>query len=136
MKVEGPGRGKRTTEEDRGAAGFGHRCTECGVVKKVVGPQAKREAVRVAESAGRLPERRVCGLIGIARGSVRYRRRQRNEEQLRTHMKELAIEVVMSLPGSRVVRLLERLKQARGMATRVVVDNGTEFLGRAVDQWA
>jgi putative transposase len=203
----------------------------------VVGPQAKREAVRVAESEGRLSERRACGLIGIARGSVRYRRRQRNEEQLRTHMKELAakrprfgyrrlyillrreknedgtmrwkmnhkrvyrlyreeglamrrktrkwlrsearrplelpqranqvwtmdfthdsmvngrkfrtlnlmdgytrealaIEVDTSLPGSRVVRVLERLKQERGMATRIVVDNGPEFLSRAVDQWA
>ena len=43
--------------------------------------------MRVAESEGRLSERRACGLIGIARGSVRYRRRQRNEEQLRTRAK-------------------------------------------------
>jgi putative transposase len=48
----------------------------------------------------------------------------------------LAIEVDTSLPGGRVVRVLERLKQERGMATRIVVDNGPEFLNRAVDQWA
>lgn len=48
----------------------------------------------------------------------------------------LAIEVDTSLPGGRVVRVLERLKQERGMATRIVVDNGPEFLSRAVDQWA
>jgi Cu2+-containing amine oxidase len=33
-------------------------------------------------------------------------------------------------------RVLERLKQERGMATRIVVDNGPEFLSRALDQWA
>jgi putative transposase len=187
--------------------------------------------VRVVESEGRLSERRACGLIGIARGSVRYRRRQRNEEQLWTRVKErfgyrrpyvllrrekndagtmrwrvnhkrvyrlyreegltmrrktrkrlrsearrplelpqranhlwmmdfthdsmvngrkfrtlnlmdgytreaLAIEVDTSLPRIRVARVLERLKQERGMATRIVVDNGPEFLSRAVDQWA
>ncbi len=38
---------ERTAEEDRGAAGAGPRRAEGGAVKKVVGPRAKREAVRV-----------------------------------------------------------------------------------------
>jgi hypothetical protein len=41
----------------------------------VVGPQARREAVRVACEEGKLSERRACGLVSIARGSVRYERR-------------------------------------------------------------
>jgi putative transposase len=48
----------------------------------------------------------------------------------------LAIEVDTSLPGARVVGVLERLKQERGVAAKIVVDNGPEFLSRAVDQWA
>ena len=35
-------------------------------------------------------KRRVCGLVGIARGSVRYERRQRDDRALRAGMKELA----------------------------------------------
>ena len=48
----------------------------------------------------------------------------------------LAIEVDTSLPGLRVVRLLERLKQTRGVPEKIIVDNGPEFISRAVDQWA
>jgi putative transposase len=69
--VEGLGRRERSTEKDRRAASFGHRRTEGGALKKVVGPQARREAVRVACEEGKLSERRACGLVGIARGSVR-----------------------------------------------------------------
>jgi putative transposase len=48
----------------------------------------------------------------------------------------LAIEVDTSLPGTRVVSVLERLKRERGIATKIIVDNGPEFLSRVVDQWA
>jgi putative transposase len=48
----------------------------------------------------------------------------------------LAIEVDTSLPGARVVGVLERLKQERGIAAKIIVDNGPEFLSRVVDQWA
>lgn len=47
-----------------------------------------------------------------------------------------AIEVDSSLPGARVVRVLERLKQERGVPEAIQVDNGPEFISRAVDQWA
>ena len=48
----------------------------------------------------------------------------------------LAIEVDTSLPGTRVVRVLEGLKQTRGVPEAIVVDNGPEFISRALDQWA
>ena len=48
----------------------------------------------------------------------------------------LWIEVDTSLPGERVVRVLEWLKQTRGVPEVIQVDNGPEFISRAVDQWA
>lgn len=46
------------------------------------------------------------------------------------------IEVDVSLPGPRVVAVLERLATTRGLPARIVVDNGPEFTGRALDAWA
>jgi len=46
--------------------------------------------VRVACEDGKLSERRACGLVGIARGSVRYERRERDDRAFRALMKELA----------------------------------------------
>jgi putative transposase len=48
----------------------------------------------------------------------------------------LAIEADTSLPGVRVVRVLERLRQTRGVPAQIQVDNGGEFTSRVVDQWA
>jgi putative transposase len=48
----------------------------------------------------------------------------------------LAIEVDTSLPGERVVRVLERIATERGVPHAIVLDNGPELTGRALDQWA
>jgi putative transposase len=48
----------------------------------------------------------------------------------------LAIEVDTSLPGGRVVRVLERLVLERGAPDEIVLDNGPELAGKALDQWA
>ena len=48
----------------------------------------------------------------------------------------LAIEVDTSLPGTRVVRVLQRLQEIGRMPERIQVDNGSEFISRVVDQWA
>jgi putative transposase len=47
-----------------------------------------------------------------------------------------AIEVDTSLPGARVVRLLDRLAEARGLPREIVADNGPEMIGKVLDQWA
>lgn len=47
-----------------------------------------------------------------------------------------AIEVDTSLPGRRVTRVLDRVAVDRGYPARLVVDNGPEFAGRALDEWA
>ena len=48
----------------------------------------------------------------------------------------LAIEVDTSLPGERVRRVLEKLVQSRGRPEWIVADNGPEFTGQVLDQWA
>jgi putative transposase len=48
----------------------------------------------------------------------------------------VAIEVDRSLPGARVVRVLERLQATTGLPRTIVVDNGPEFAGRTLDVWA
>jgi len=48
----------------------------------------------------------------------------------------LAAEVDTSITGARVVRVLERLREQRGLPQVLVMDNGPEFAGRALDVWA
>jgi len=48
----------------------------------------------------------------------------------------LTIEVDTSLPALRVVRVLEKLRLDRGLPGRIVIDHGTEFTSKALDQWA
>jgi putative transposase len=47
-----------------------------------------------------------------------------------------AIEVDTSLGGVRVVSVLERLSQTRGLPEIITMDNGPEFAGKALDEWA
>jgi putative transposase len=48
----------------------------------------------------------------------------------------LAIAVDTSLSGYRVCRVLDRLVLQHGHPQRIVMDNGPEFTGKALDQWA
>lgn len=47
-----------------------------------------------------------------------------------------AIEVDTSLGGRRVVQVLERLAETTGLPEVITVDNGPEFTGKALDEWA
>jgi putative transposase len=47
-----------------------------------------------------------------------------------------AIAVDFSLPGERVVRVLDQLAATRGLPTAIVCDNGPEFARQRLDQWA
>jgi putative transposase len=47
-----------------------------------------------------------------------------------------AIEVDTSLGSRRVVAVLERLAKTRGLPEVITIDNGPEFAGRALDEWA
>ncbi len=48
----------------------------------------------------------------------------------------VAIEVARSIPGTRVARVLDRMRAERGLSEVLVVDNGPEFTSRALDEWA
>ena len=48
----------------------------------------------------------------------------------------LAIEVDTSLTGMRVVSVLQRLADTRGLPQSITVDHGPEFEGKALDEWA
>ena len=48
----------------------------------------------------------------------------------------LEIEPDTSLPGARVVRVLEGRKQQGRKPEAIVIDNGPEFISQVVDQWA
>lgn len=51
-------------------------------------------------------------------------------------MKEcFAIEVDTSLPGRRVVSVLEWSAESRGLPQSVTMDNGPEFVSKALDEW-
>ena len=47
-----------------------------------------------------------------------------------------AIEVDTSLGGRRVVGVLERLAEIRGLPEVITMDNGPEFISKVLDQWA
>lgn len=47
-----------------------------------------------------------------------------------------AIEVDTSLGGHRVVSILERLAETHGLPEVITLDNGPEFAGKALDEWA
>ena len=48
----------------------------------------------------------------------------------------VATEIDTSLPGLRVVRVLDTVAQGRRLPAMLVCDHGPEFTGRALDAWA
>ena len=84
----------------------------------MVGPPAKREAVRVVREESRVSERRACGLLRMHRGSCRYRRRKRNDAALRVRLREIAGERPRF--GYRRLHRMLRREQENGTAKWVV----------------
>ncbi len=75
--------------------------------------------------------------IDFVSDTVAWRRRIRRFTVVDVFTREaLAIEVDTSLPGARVVQVLERLVARRGAPAEIVLDNGPELAGKALDQWA
>jgi len=48
----------------------------------------------------------------------------------------LAIEIDLSLPAARVVRVLERIVSVRGYPGKIRMDNGPEFISTVLAEWA
>jgi len=64
------GRREPEAEAIGGRAGAGHRRLQDGAVKKVVGPHAEREALKVFGEATKGSEHRTCGQMEIVRAMV------------------------------------------------------------------
>ena len=48
----------------------------------------------------------------------------------------LAIHVAHSIPATGVIKVMECLKESRGLPEVIITDNGSEFRSRAFDSWA
>jgi len=48
----------------------------------------------------------------------------------------LGIEVDLSLPAARVIRVLERIVAWRGYPAKIRMDNGPEFISATLAEWA
>ena len=57
-------------------------------------------------------------------------------ELLRPRCRFILVEVDTSLPGKRVVRVLDDILKRRPPPDRLLMDNGPEFIGRDLDEWA
>ncbi|PYX56217.1 MAG: hypothetical protein DMG76_15510 [Acidobacteria bacterium] len=75
----------------------------------------------------------VDGLRG--RRSDRWQEASRAGDRRRLH-ECLVLEVDTSLPGARVVAVLERLAEIRGLPGSITVDHGPEFESQVLDAWA
>ncbi len=47
-----------------------------------------------------------------------------------------AIEVDTSISAARVIRVLDRVAEERGLPDEILIDNGTEFTSKALEAWA
>ena len=47
-----------------------------------------------------------------------------------------AIEADQGITGKQVVQVLEQISEKRGLPDRIFLDNGTEFVSKALDRWA
>src|SRR5438105_7859185 len=90
--IEGFGRRERQAEEASGRCDARQRGAEGTVVKKLVRPAAKREAVALLEHMFEMSERRACTVIAADRKTVRYRSKRPADSELRARLRELANE--------------------------------------------
>ena len=104
-------------------------------VRKRSRKRVSREA-RLPLEAPRAPNQQWC--LDFVQDALAWGRKIRTLPVVDVFTREpLAIEVDTSLPGTRVVEVLERLVQARRACPKeIILDNGPELTSRALDQWA
>jgi putative transposase len=100
--------------------------------------QKRKRMPSVARGAPGLPTRpNECWALDFVSDTLAWGRRIRCLTVLDCFTREApAIELDTSLPGARVVRVLDELAERRGLPTAILLDNGPELTGRALDQWA
>ena len=100
--------------------------------------QKRKRRPSVARGRPGLPTRpNQCWALDFVSDTLAWGRRIRCLTVLDCFTREApAIEVDTSLPGARVVRVLDELAEQRGLPTAILMDNGPELTGQALDQWA
>ncbi len=78
-----------------------------------------------------------CLLLDEAQQAAKAQAASAGEKPSSAHNREaLSIEVDLSLPSLRVVRVLDQIAEWRGLPRRLRFDNGPEFTAIAVADWA
>jgi putative transposase len=78
-----------------------------------------------------------CWAMDFVHDMLSSGRRLKNLNIVDEYTREcLAIETDSSIGGKRVVRVLEMLKDLRGLPESIRSDNGPEFTSKAMDEWA
>lgn len=100
--------------------------------------QKRKRMPSVARGTPSLPTRpNECWALDFVSDTLAWGRRIRCLTVVDCFTRESpAIEVDTSLPGARVVRVLDHIAGQRGFPQGIVMDNGPELTGRVLDQWA
>lgn len=99
----------------------------------------KRKRIAAVQRVKPEPTRAINGIwtMDFVHDTLSCGRKFRALNIIDAHSREcLAIEVDTSLTGERVVRVLEQLCSKRGLPRTIQMDNGSEFTGRKLDEWA
>lgn len=111
-------------------------CTEEGLNLRNKSKRKKISAPRVLEknSATVLNE---CWARGFVSDQLYNGKKFRVIHLIDTYSREcLTLYADQSIKGETVVNVLKSLKQTKGFPKRIKVDNGPEFISRALDTWA
>ncbi len=118
-----------------------HKRTE-RVYYKVLKLSLKRRSRKKFKSAPRIPlpaptAANQCWSMDFVHDALYNGRKLKSLNIVDDYTREcVAIETDSSLGGKRVVRVLERLKEIKGLPMAIRSDNGPEFTSKAVDEWA
>jgi putative transposase len=98
-----------------------------------------RRKLRISRAPSRLAASRANErwAMDFVHDYLAHGRRYRTFNVVDTFTREcLGIEVDFSLPSARVIRVLDRLVWEYGVPESIRVDNGPEFISKALDLWA
>ena len=129
--AEGAGSGGPKAETVAGRSTPGQRGTEGAVIKKLVRPAAKREAVQHLVDRGLRSQRRAANLVGMHRSVARYRSCRETDSTLRERLKELATQYPRY--GYETLHGLLKLEGRRFRIFNLVDDFTRECVGQIVD---
>jgi putative transposase len=117
-----------------------HKRTERLYLEENLMLRVKRRRKMAADSRVAPPKpdhRNQCWAMDFMSDNLYNGRRFRVLNVLDSYNKDyLGCEVDTSINGNRVCNVLERIVWLKGMPEMITVDNGPEFIGKALDAWA